>query len=235
LTYAQWDALPPDRFSGEKFFVEVGSSERRSRIIKDKAQALHEETVIEVPVEYKRDFERDIEAALKDYAGIATGVRRPFIPFREELIRCQEAYVTMCKRDNLFKVNECIISEYMNDYGGDFRYLIDEDFFDEMYLTNDTPFAVHCDVALSGDAAGLAIGHIVGYKLLSEGAFFDPRTQMLQLIRDMRAPMYMIDGAIRFVAPPSGERDLAYIRDLLRYLRARLYLKYFTADWYQSA
>jgi len=235
LTYAQWDALPADRFSGEKFLVEVGSSERRSRIIKDMSQALHEETVIQVPVEYKRDFERDIEAALKDYAGIATGVRRPFIPFREELIRCQEAYVTACGRNNLFKVNECVISEFIDHHGGDYGYLVDQDFFDEMYLTNDIAFSAHCDVALSGDAAGFCIGHIAAYKLMAEGAFFNPKTQMFHHVRDMRAPMYMIDGAIRFVAPPSGEIELDYIRDLILYLRERLHLKYFTADWYQSA
>lgn len=235
LSYAQWDALPADRFTGEKFLVEVGSAERQSRIIRDLDHALHVESVIHVPVEYKRDFERDIEAALKDYAGITTGVRRPFIPFRAELLRCQEEYVKMTGRPNLFKVNECIISELMEEYGGDFSYLIDEDFFDDMYLTESIAFAAHCDVGLTGDAAGFAVGHIAGYKLLASGTYFNKRTQLFEVVRDMRAPLYMIDGVLRLVAPPSGEVELDYVRELILYLRSKLNLKYFSADWYQSA
>lgn len=56
-------------YSGVKFIVDVGTNMDVPRIVKDDA-GLPKNRVINVPVEYKHEFEKDIFAALRDLAGI---------------------------------------------------------------------------------------------------------------------------------------------------------------------
>jgi hypothetical protein len=75
--YAAWDVKPKQNFNGDKFFVLIGNSAVRSRVIKDKEEAdaidrgwLEEQEcrIIEVPTEYYDDFDRDLENAIRDMA-----------------------------------------------------------------------------------------------------------------------------------------------------------------------
>ena len=84
--YAQWDTLPKERYSGTWVWVSLGDNLTRSKIIEDEEEAgrLREEgvEVLPVPTEYKRDFEKDIDAAIRDFAGRPTLTIRPFIVHR---------------------------------------------------------------------------------------------------------------------------------------------------------
>src|SRR5690606_32389049 len=76
----------------------LGDSLTRSKIIeKSEIEAYKAEgrEIIEVPVEYRRDFERDIDAAIRDFAGRPTLTIRPFIIHRwkvYEAMQKGEAY-----------------------------------------------------------------------------------------------------------------------------------------------
>jgi len=233
MKYAQWDVLPADRFCGDKFLIEVGNELKQTRIVQSIAEATDEEDVIEVPVEYKAEFERDIEAAMRDLAGIATGTRHPFIPYREQIEQAQLNFEETFG-NQLFLHNECIIDRVVDVNEPDFWELVNRDYMENNIVDATLPFAAHIDVGVSNDAAGLAIGRITGYKLLPATKYFNEKTGEFVELRDIRAPMYQIDGVLRVKAPPNGEVDLELVRDLVLWLRGELFIKWSTMDSYQS-
>lgn len=82
-----WDVLPADRFSGKWFKVFIGDQARKPRIMDDgePIKAGDEALVIDVPVEYRTEFERDIMNALRDIAGVSTLALFPFFQSREHV------------------------------------------------------------------------------------------------------------------------------------------------------
>lgn len=236
MKMSQWEALPADRFTGEKFLVEVGNEAKRSRIIDTHEEAIDLEDVIEVPVEYKTDFERNIEDALRDFAGIAAGVKSPFIPYREEIKWAQDEHRVMFEGESLFTVEECVIDLIT---GGDpdnpvWDQLINHDYLADHIIDPAIEFVGHVDVGVTGDAAGLAVGHISGYKLLPASRYYDHKRDAFVEITDARVPIYTVDGLLQLQSPPNGEIDLELVRDLFLHLRGIMNLKFATADSYQS-
>lgn len=235
MKMSQWEALPADRFCGEVFLVEVGNEFRRSRLLDTYEEADESESVIEVPTEYKADFERDLEAALRDYAGITTGTKHAFIPYRELIVQAQETYKDVTSGLNLFRYETIVFEDLFSDGIVEWERLVNIDYFEEVLLDRRQVFAAHVDVGLTNDAAGLAIGRLAGYKLLPATKYYDERRGEFIEIRDIRAPIYMIDGILQIRAPRGGEVDLGQVRDLLLWFRGEINLKWGTADSYQSA
>ena len=235
MKMSQWEALPADRFAGEVFLVEVGNEFRRSRLIDSIHESDEPQDVIEVPVEYKTDFERDLEAALRDFAGITTGTKHAFIPYRELIIKAQEDYKDMTAGLNLFRYESIVFEDLFSDGILDWPLLVNIDYFEEVLLDRRQAFAAHLDVGLTNDAAGLALGRLAGYKLLPATKYYDERRGEFIEIRDIRAPIYIIDGILQIRAPRGGEVDLGMVRDLLLWFRGEVNLRWGTADSYQSA
>ena len=237
LSYSQWEALPADRFSGDKFLIELGSEERRSRIIQTREESRDPDSILEVPVEYKADFERDIAAALKDYAGVSTGTMNPYILDRERMVKAARDHQQMNDGQSLFTCDSAVLQSMVD--GGDsirdFSRLVNLDYIEKYILDSTQPFAVHIDVGISQDRAGLSVGRIYGYKLIPASKWYDPSSKQFVEIRDIRMPIYMIDGALQIMPPPSDEVDLELLRDLVLYLRGLLYIKWATMDSFQSA
>lgn len=236
LHHTQWEALPQDRFTGEVFLVEIGNEAKQSRIIKSEDEARDKMDIIRVPVEYRTDFERDIDAALRDYAGYTAGVANPFIPYRELILKAQTEYEAAHGKESLFTVPEAVIDEVVDPDYPEWDRLVNRTYLNDHILTREQVFAVHVDAAVSEDAAGVAIGRIIGYKLLPSSKVFDPRLKTFIEVRDMRAPIYMIDGVLRIRPPRFGRQiDLNLVRDLVLWLRGELFVKWATMDSYQSA
>lgn len=236
MKYSQWEALPKDRFCGQNFLVEVGNEFKQSRILTVIDEAVDEEDVIHVPTEYLSEFERDLDAALRDLAGVATGTKHPFIPFRENIKWAQDEHKAMNDGRSLFNVQSCVLSDIVLDpEDPDWSYLIDYTYIDECILDNAAVFATHIDVGLTNDAAGVGIGHISGYKMLPEFKYFNERTGEFVEVRDVRAPVYAIDGLLQVKAPPNGEVDLELVRDLILHLRGYINVRWGTLDSWQSA
>lgn len=239
MSLAQWESLPAENFSGEKFLVEVGSDDKQSRIIASMNQARDEGDVIEVPIEYKSDFDRDIEAALKDLAGVATSTRSPFIPYRELIASACSRHEDVTGGMQLFTQNTLDMDKITSHEGLVLDYdpsvLINEDYLEQVLLDNRMPFAAHVDVGLNNDAAGIAVGHIAGYlRLPSVSVFHEKKSEFVEL-NDIRAPIYMIDGVLQVVGKQGKEVDLDLVRDLILLIRSKIYLKWTTADSWQSA
>lgn len=238
--YAAWDVKPKQNFNGEKFWVLIGNSAVRSRVIKDKPEAdavdrgwLEEQEcrLIEVPIEYYDDFDRDLENGIRDIAGISTHAISAFM-------------------NRIGRIDECISKEMQHpfetveyDYGNGAGFMwhslcrqYDRKLsggYKEVYwqpLRNPkTGRHVHIDPSLSGDSTGMAMGHIERWvEVVRRGPDGEEYTDV--------APYIVVDLMLR-VNPPQGEQIfLPDIRRLVYELQDHgFHLSGFSCDSYQSA
>lgn len=234
--YAAWHVKPANSFSGQTFRVLIGNDSVRSRIIKDTDpdwSFVVEDgaRVIEVPVEYQEDFERDLESAIRDIAGISTHAISAFINRIEIVEQC---------------VNEASHPFSVDEYtsGGTGAFLWNEmvtyyerklpgGYAERAAKPKRNPEAlrhVHIDPSLSGDSTGFAMGHIERWVEVVR------RTPDGEEYTDL-APHIVIDFMLR-INPPFGEQIyLPDIRTLVYDLMERggYHVSHLTCDSYQSA
>jgi len=235
--YATWDVKPESHFSGKRFFVLVGMSSLRSRILAEDETVedeLLEETgsrLIEVPEEYRADFEGNLEDSIRDIAGLSTQAISAFFQRIEAIEECIDE-----QRKHPFSVGEwhfgtegsfdwtCLCRKGKRRLPGGYE--------EEVWIPKLNPRApryIHMDPALSGDALGLAMGHISHWvdvvRRNTEGDHYTDR-----------APFVETDFILR-VLPPVGEQIfLPDIRRLVYELMGHGFqLIGFSTDQYQSA
>ena len=227
----QWDAIPQERFGGDKFLVEIGDRTRRSRIINTVDEAVNTDQIVRIPEEYRKWFEQDVEGALRDFGGIVVTGHRPAIPFREKIEEAFTQHKKLSGVGQLFSKDKVVI----NDYKEMFDLLINKEYIEGVLLDRKTAFAAHLDPALKHDCAGLAVGHIIGWKMLEGIRKYDPRTKSYRTQTEGKAPIIMIDGLMQIMAPYGEEIDLEAIQNFVIYLKEILNLEAASADGYQSA
>lgn len=234
ITHTSWDTIAPDRFSGKKFLVEIGTLERVSRIIASKELALPDADILEVPEEYRVDFERDIETALRDFAGIATGHRRAFMPFKESVVDACTVYEATYNGHSLFKEDSIVINDYFTG-PNEWDLLINKDYLAQIAFNESSVFSLHIDLGLREDATGIAIGHIQDYKSLPSSSFFSKTSNTFTEVVDIDAPVICIDGMLQIIPPPGGETDIDMLRGFAFYLCSLLNIRFATLDTFQDA
>lgn len=81
----QWEVLPPDQFSPERFHIAVGDRHRKGFVITDDSEEALAELIsqgyqiLSVPVDMKSNFLSDFDISLRDLAGIAVPGALSFI------------------------------------------------------------------------------------------------------------------------------------------------------------
>ena len=233
VRHAIWDTMAADRFSGKKFLVEIGTLDRNSRIIESRDFALPEADVMEVPEEYRSDFERDIESALRDFAGRATGHRRAFMPFKESITDAYTVYEAYYNETTLFTEESFILNDY---FVGPYEWdlLINKDYMKQIAFDKNASFAMHVDLGISKDCVGLAVGHIQEYKSLPSTSFYSKESNDFTEVLNMDAPVICIDGMLQIRPPQGGEIDVDMLRGFMFYLCSLLNMKIVTMDTYQN-
>ena len=236
LCQSQWEARPPESVDWtDPFYVEVGNEIKKSRILDTPDDALDPEDVIKVPQAYKPVFEANLDWALKDLAGVVAGTRNPFIPYPDLIHKAQTRFSEVYTR-SLFK-NQTLTLDFTDhsrviDWE---KLIVDLDYIEQDIINTNIPFVAHLDPGISRDAAALAVGHIAGYKVLPSTKYWDEARGEFIEVRDMRAPMYHIDGILRIIASKGNEVDLGMVMDLIFFLRQHINLKWATMDSYQAA
>lgn len=229
-----WESLPEEKMSKDTFLVEKGNDVKRSRIIKSREEAQDPEDIIEVPVDYKRDFEKDIDGALKDLAGVSVSSRSPFIPYREEIETIMQNFRGLHNGHQLFTREEVNLCESVSWDFNELDDLIDQTYIKDCLDNPDASFAGHIDVGLSGDAAGLAISHIIGYKNVNRARRYDDSSGQFVETGEKQAPIYQIDGLLSITSHGGGEVDLESLMDLVLLLKDYINLTWLSADGFQS-
>jgi len=233
-SYAVWDTKPRSTFtcnldgSLKTFPVETGDLTRRSRILRGDETDVNPARIIQVPVDLRPAFERDLERALRDLAGQSTLSINPFI-VRAEMIRSMFVNGTAAGlKHPLNRVDadgrplDVTLQEPTSE-GVQFvpenlhwvtRQKLDNSgrpgeekvLFDALYYS-------HVDLSKSRDASGLCVGHVIGTKKVER---FDDKTYKT---KKEELPIIRIDLMVRIVPPRGGEIDIPRIRGLLYQLR----------------
>jgi hypothetical protein len=203
-----WDVKPEGTFSGEWFNLFVGDVTRKPRLLGDDEEVTAEDRhlIMQVPDEYRSEFERDMLSALRDIAGVSTLALHPFILNSESVVRSFGRAKGIAGRDRVdFKDTKLQI-------------------FPKRIINPDEPRFAHLDLAISGDSCGLAIGHVTGFEQLVRG---EKEVEIL--------PRIYFDLVLEIAPPRQGEIEFEKVRSVLYRLREMgMNIKWVTLDSYQS-
>jgi len=202
-----WE-IRPERFSPERFRVFVGDETRHPRILNDQdiVSVADEPLVVRVPVDYRRQFDLDLLKSIRDIAGYSTQALHPFMLNTEAVGKCFGKVKSILSRD-----------------AADFKLTFLEAFPGRIRHPNEPRF-VHIDLALARDSAGIAIGHVVGFKKMNRGDYQET------------LPIIQFDAIVEVMPPPGGEIEYDRIRQVLYSLRDKIGLpiKWVSFDQFQS-
>lgn len=214
-----WDVKPDVYSTGDWFHVVVGNEQAPSRVVEDDANVeeiaatLPEDCVIiDVPSDFRSDFETDLEGAIRDLAGVATVTVSPYIQRRTKI-------VDAIRKD---LVHPFSVETYDPSQPGHFFWhkMVRPDTYEGVMrpiLNPHAPRHIHIDPSATGDATGLAMGHIGGWKNVIRRD--DDGNQYPE-----RAPEILIDLALRIVPPAGGEIILGDVRKLVYELSKHGYM-----------
>lgn len=237
--YPLWGVKPEDYYSAKKFWVVVGNEQTPSRIVrteeeKNNIEPLLPEDVLlsEVPEDFLSDFEKDIEGSIRDLLGQSTVAIAPFIQRREKILEAIDE-----SRNHPFSVGS-----YDPSKPGSFLWdtMVGPHKERDMVGGGSTvrmrplvsptaPRHIHIDPSLRGDATGITMAHIAGWKDVRRRT--DDNREYLE-----RAPIYYVDFMLQVIPPVGDEIVLGEIRRLIYDLSAHGYLiTCISLDSWQSA
>lgn len=202
-----WDIKPEGSFSGHWFKIFAGDEFRKPRILEEGEEVAEQDShlAIDIPDEYRMEFETDIMNALRDIAGVSTLAKHPFIADREAVTACTRKKNIIFGREDVDFVHTRL------------------SLFKEEFYKPELPRFIHGDLAVSGDSAGLALGTVTGFKLIDRGG----HVEML--------PDIWIDGILEIKPPKGGEILFYKVREVIYALKKMgLNIRWATFDSFQS-
>ena len=232
-----WDLRPEQFLSSERFYVLAGNEATPSRLLEDheveatRASMAEGCQIVAVPEDFKDDFVRDLEGSLNDIAGVSTVAVNPFISKREKILDAIDKT----------RVHPFSTLVYDPSKGGQFVWnKMVRPTPERGFSLNPTsplrpiinPKAVrhiHIDPSLSGDATGLCMAHIGGFKAVERKT--DEGDKYIE-----KAPIYVVDLILQVVPPVGGEIILAELRHMIYALNAHGYtIGHVSLDQFQSS
>lgn len=204
-----WQIKPAGTYGAARFRLFLGDVNRKPRILEDGAEVAPQDAdlVIEIPEEFRSEFDRDMLSAIRDIAGSSTFALHPFIVNTEAVARS-------------FGRRPSIIDVERTDYATSRPNLILS-----RIIHPDEPRLAHVDLGLTGDSAGVALGFVEGFTQIKRS---DDTVEMM--------PVINIDLILEVAPPRNGEIQFEDIRKLFYALREQgVNLKWISFDSYQSA
>lgn len=155
----QYEVQPPERFCGETFQLLVGNDVlTETRVLRDGEKAMQGALVLDVPVEYKNDFLRAPNDALRDVCGISDSTIAPFMRRRHKITEC----IMAGQEDGLesFLVKDNVV------LGIDSMPIVKRGH----YCRNPSrPRFVHIDLSVTGDRCAVAMVRFDGLMEVTRG------------------------------------------------------------------
>jgi len=236
LDHALWDVKPRSQFGVKWFRVLAGGASLRSRILGDDEEIPQEflkennAKIIEVPEDFRYDFERNLPDSLRDIAGLPTQAITAFLERVEAIDKC------VVDRDHPFSVDEW-------QYGSPGRFEWEKiclmgtrrlpgGYEEQAWKPIRNPHQprwIHVDTSLSGDATGMAMGHIERWvEVVRRNSDGDTYTDL--------APYVVMDLMLRVIPPPGEQIYLPDVRRLIYELVSHGFTVFGCSfDSYQSA
>ena len=226
---SQWEALPADRFCGVKFFVKLPSEWSAGGVYREKPEVHENEEVIEVPIEYVDKFETNMVLALRDIGGIAVEHKSKFLD-KELILSSFKRYAEIYGEEQIFKHE---ILEFDTSVHRAVESYLNLDILRR--LSTRGPFSIHIDLGISGDAAGVCVGHSIGSIDIGSRTIFNKKTGTFERKAQGSLPVIGLPGILKVVPPDEGEIELEYLRELISVVCDYLPVYWLTMDRHQSA
>lgn len=203
-----WEIKPAGTYGEACFRLFLGDLTRKPQILDVDAEVLEADKhlVMEVPEEFKSEFQRDMLSAIRDIAGSATYALHPFI-LNTEAVR------------SAFGACQSVLNTNTTDFRSARLAL-----YPGRILRPDEPRYAHVDLGLSGDSAGVAVGWVPEFVEVLRG--HNAREPMPRIVFDL----------ILEVRPPKGDEiQFEDIRKLFIKLKEQgMNLRWISYDSYQS-
>jgi intein/homing endonuclease len=226
LDKALWDVKPEDYYKVTKFHVLAGNEQIPSRLLlKGEEETLRGTlpegcVIIDVPEDFKPQFERDLEGSIRDLAGISTLSISPFIQRREKIEEAidktrRHPFSTLiydASRGGMFLWDLMVQPTRHRKYG---RYVEEK----LPIINPQAPRHIHVDPSLRKDALGFCMSHIGGWVDVLRSNPENPRENYKE-----RAPYYIVDLVLRVLPPTGGEIILGDIRRMIYEITAHGFL-----------
>lgn len=212
-----WEVLPPERYCGKKFKLEIGDERYKSRVLKPGDVPREGAKVYDVPIELEKNANDDFDGFMRDDAGIVTTADKPFFYDKEKIWAMADKLSSKHLFSPMRLTESCTMDRGIP--------LLDEDF--DQIPSPDTPRAIHIDLAVKGDACGFAMGYVDGIELVTRNVGGD------RLIEEL--PSIVYDFFLQIKAPKGGEIEFANVRDFIYYLTQEGYpIRWISFDGFQS-
>lgn len=217
-----WNVHPQRYTSGKFFHVYKGSDFRRPEVLKDDDKVITEEpeSVIQVPVECKESFLADVDAALRDIAGLPT-------TGSYKLFRLKDKTVASLSVTPIFP--DVIQLDFEDTADQISNYATFPGYFKNP-LSKNKPRYIHIDTALSGDRLGIACAYVAEFKSVTYKNLitFEDVTESL--------PVMVTEWAVALEAKPGKQIPLYKARIFIQWLaKCGFLIKQVSADGFQSA
>jgi|SRR6056297_245197 len=222
MDYALWEVKDTDKYCGKKFWVQMPTELESGKILNKKPQEITDD-VLEVPIEFKTQFEEDLHVAIRNIAGKPLSKESKFIPsymIMDSIRRYNRQYLM----NQIFTVQEVVLNDVI-----DLASLFNLSFIKQ--INPHYMFHSHCDMALSHDSAGIVVGANVGGKVTKREQQINMDTKEVTDKVSATAPIYAMFGVLRIVPPDNGQIDIAKVEKF--YLKLKKYLtnfKSFSSD-----
>ena len=216
---AAWETKDTTKFSGKSFQILIGTRQYPSRILEE-GEVIPEHVfsqgvrVVSAPVEYENEYKRNVEVAIRDLSGEPTEEMGNLISDKTKIDRCIDHTrvhpFTKVVVDDLGVLLDAKIEDY---FLADQLFLIQQSLYRPIINPNALRHA-HVDIGVSatGDALGIAIGHI--HHLVKE-----VRAKPTGVKYSTFAPYVYFDLMLKVRAPVGHQVDLEEIVNFFEFLR----------------
>lgn len=218
---AFWDAKGRENFSEKTFRVLVGNETVASRVLKDGEPAPPGARVIEVPEDFRSDFEADVDGSLRDIAGVPTRAITPYFANQEFIQSMIDPRRSHPCRTLEWKVNEPLQIEWD-------KLVAPKDGKLRPLLSPEVPRCVAVDLGRVKHHTGFALGFVGGYKTVSRK---DPEGR----IYSEQLPCIVVEFVLRIRPVQGQEVKFWEIRKLIfDFIERGIPVKYAVFDHYAA-
>lgn len=203
-----WEIKPAGTYGEARFKLFLGDNTRKPCILEPDAVIAEEDKrlVLEVPEEFRSDFQRDMLSAIRDIAGSATFAIHPFV------LNTEAVASAFGRRDSILTVSST-----------DFKAARPA-IHPGRIVKPDEPRFAHVDLGLSSDSAAVAVGWVPGFAKVERG---DKTFQLM--------PRIAFDLILEVKPPKGDEIQFEDIRKLFFKLKELgVNLRWITYDSFQS-
>ena len=192
---ALWEVKPMN-LSGKKFYVQLPTDTDPGKILEEKPKIMGP-SILEVPIEFKESFERNLYDSIRNIAGIPIARTIKFIP--AEMIEYGNFYY-----DKLYGSRKFFKKEFI--YSTEVRNI--EKYLDIPFmrvLNYFYKFGMHIDCSVSSDSFGVAIGCVPGIRRVGERKVYFPSKGDFKDIYDVELPIFVFPGLLAIKPKPGHD------------------------------